>query len=103
MPHAFRVLKRLQKAGHKLILNTCREDGEGPKRNKHYLSEAIEFCRINGVTFVSHNENRLEDEFRESNLRRKVYANIYIDDRNLNGFPGWLAVELAILGDNEEI
>ncbi len=99
LPGAVRVLKRLQSSGHRLILNTCREDNEGPLRNKKYLSEAVVACNNVGVDFVSVNENRVEDEFRSSELRRKVYADIYIDDRNLGGFPGWDAVEMTIFGN----
>lgn len=93
MPEAFEVMKELIAAGHRLILNTCREDE--PRRK--YLTEAVEFCKENGVTFVSVNCNRPEDEFR-SVPGRKVYANIYIDDRNLGGFPGWAEVRRIILG-----
>lgn len=89
-PYAFQVMKKLQKMGHRLILNTCRED-EGYNIEKQYLSEAVAFCKANGVEFVSHNCNADEDEFRhpELSLSRKVYATMYIDDRNFGGFPGW--------------
>ncbi len=83
---AMETLRDLIAAGHRLILNTCREDCEKRK----YLLEAVQFCKENGVEFVSVNENSLDDDFRDENyLRRKVYANFYIDDRNLRGFPGW--------------
>lgn len=90
---AFEVMQDLQKAGHRLILWTCREDDYKP-----YLKEAVDFCRENGVEFVSVNENRKKDEFRP-NGGRKVYADIYIDDRNLGGFPGWKAVRKLLLGE----
>tara|TARA_Y100000034_G_scaffold104648_1_gene131366 strand:- start:22910 stop:23272 length:363 start_codon:yes stop_codon:yes gene_type:complete len=92
MPHAFEVMKELQEAGFKLILNTCRED-HGKKK---YLTEAVEFCKKHGVEFRSVNETRLEDEFRPEG-GRKVYAKVYIDDRNLGGFPGWLEVKKILL------
>lgn len=87
LPAAFDVLKRIQAAGHRLILNTCREDGK-----RKYLTEAVDFCRDNGIEFVSVNENAPEDDFREEKLKRKVYASLYIDDRNFGGFPGWLKI-----------
>ncbi len=89
LPGAFETMKDLVASGHRLVLNTCREDC--PRRQ--YLTEAVRFCRDNGVEFVSVNETSLEDDFRyERGLRRKVYANCYIDDTNLGGFPGWEAV-----------
>lgn len=94
-PFAFEVMKKLQKAGHKLILNTCREN-DGLKIDKQYLTDAVDFCKKNGIEFRSINQTHKEDEFRP-NGGRKVYADIYIDDRNLGGFPGWLAVEKIIL------
>lgn len=95
MPKAFEVMKKLQKAGYGLILNTCRENDK--KRN--YLDEAVDFCKENGIIFRSVNENLLEDDFREGKLRRKVYGHYYIDDRNLGGFPGWDEVEKILLKD----
>lgn len=95
-PHAFEVMKELQEAGFTLILWTCRENN-GHKINEQYLTDAIEFCKEGGIEFRSVNETRLEDEFRPEG-GRKVYASIYIDDRNLGGFPGWLEVRKMLLG-----
>jgi hypothetical protein len=85
---AMETLRELANLGHRLILNTCREDT--PKRK--YLTEAVEFCKEHDVEFVSVNENSLDDDFRDSGLRRKVYANTYIDDRNVGGFIGWVRI-----------
>lgn len=96
-PHAFEVLLALQAAGAKLILNTCREDEDRRK----FLTEAVNFCKNKGVEFISVNENRLEDDFRDNPnyLRRKPYAHIYIDDRNFGGFPGWEVIGKVLLQD----
>jgi hypothetical protein len=95
LPHAERVAQRLCDAGHRLILNTCREN----ERRRKYLAEAVEHCERHGITFVSVNENRPEDDFRE-NGGRKVYAHLYIDDRNIplghlpgQPCPNWLLIE----------
>ena len=86
---AMETCQDLIAAGHRLVLNTCREDC----KKRKYLTEAEAFCREHGVEFVSVNENHLDDEFRDENYpRRKVYAHYYIDDRNLGGFPGWAMV-----------
>jgi hypothetical protein len=92
---AFEVLKELKVAGWKLILYTCREDEKRP-----YLTEAVEFCRQNGVEFDGVNATPLDFEFRdEKSPRRKPFATVYIDDRNLGGFPGWDAVRQILLGE----
>lgn len=100
LPHAFRVLKRLQDAGHRLVLLTCREN----EKNRGYLDEAIDYCREHGINFVSANENRREDDFRDHNMVlggcRKVYADYYIDDRIIGGFPGWLEIERFFFGNH---
>lgn len=79
--HAFTTLNALQKAGHRLILWTYRSGLQ--------LKEAVEFCRKNGVEFYAVNRSYYEEQFDETYLSRKVYADIYIDDRNLGGFVEW--------------
>lgn len=78
---AFETLKQLQKQGHKLILWTYRC---GEK-----LNEAVEYCRKNGIEFYAVNKNYPEEKFNEDEISRKIYADVYIDDRNIGGFPGW--------------
>lgn len=83
---AFETLKAMKEAGWKLILSTCRED----EKKRAYLTEAVEFCKSHGVEFDGVNTTPMDLEFRdESSLRRKPFAHVYIDDRNLGGFPGW--------------
>ena len=96
MPDAFRVMKRLQENGYKLVLWTCRED-EGYKIDKQFLTQAVEFCRENGIEFDGVNEGLPEDEFRPEGVLRRKHGKLVIDDRNFGGFPGWLAVEAALL------
>jgi hydroxymethylpyrimidine pyrophosphatase-like HAD family hydrolase len=79
-PFAFDSLKRLISEGHQIILWTSRK-GES-------LKAAVEFCRQNGVEFYAVNKNFPEEEWTED-ISRKIVADIYIDDRNLGGFPGW--------------
>lgn len=80
MLFAFDTLKALQKKGHRLILWTFRT-------GKH-LEEAISFCRQNGVEFYAVNRSFPEEEFSER-ISRKINADLFIDDRNFGGFPGW--------------
>lgn len=95
LPDALRVLRRLLDEGNWLILNTCREDL--PERK--YLTEAVEFCKGHGITFLSHNENHHKEVLTKDQdvWSRKVLAHVYIDDRNLGGFPGWKIVEEQLL------
>lgn len=77
---AFITLKELQKRGALLLLWTYREGAE--------LEEAVEFCRKNGIEFYAVNKNYPEEQPADNNPR-KLNADIFIDDRNVGGFPGW--------------
>ncbi len=83
MLFAFLTLKELNKKGARLILWTFRSGKE--------LDEAVEFCRKNGVEFYAVNKNYPE-EIMNDTVSRKIDADIFIDDRNLGGFPGWSEV-----------
>jgi len=80
---AFQTLRELEKMGARLILWTFRTGKE--------LDEAVEFCRKNGIEFYAVNKNYPEEVFDE-NVSRKIDADIYIDDKNVGGFPGWSEV-----------
>lgn len=80
MVFAFDTLRALQKKGHKLILWTYREGKT--------LREAVEFCKKNGIEFYAVNNSYPEEKL-TSEVSRKINADIFIDDRNIGGFPGW--------------
>jgi hypothetical protein len=80
---AFLTLKELAKKGARLILWTFRTGKE--------LEDAVEFCRKNGVEFYAVNKNYPEEIMNET-VGRKIDADIFIDDRNIGGFPGWSEV-----------
>jgi len=88
MPHAFEVMKELQAAGHRLVLWTCREGKD--------KQDAIDFCKLNGVEFVSHNINTKEDAYMWP-PSTKILTDVFIDDKNLGGFPGWEKVREMLL------
>lgn len=67
------LLKRLQKQGVKIILWTCR-CGER-------LEEAVEWCASFGLCFDRVNENVKEILERYGGDSRKIYADVYIDDK----------------------
>lgn len=88
VPHAVRVMKRLQKHGHKLILYTMRANdkplGKPPSSpeikaavGESFLSDAVIYCAAKGIIFWGINENPEQGSWTSS---PKAYANIYIDD-----------------------
>jgi hydroxymethylpyrimidine pyrophosphatase-like HAD family hydrolase len=93
VPNAIDTLRLLKKRGHQLILWTYRT-GE-------LLEEAVEFCRDNGLEFYAVNQNFPEECFDES-VSRKIYADIYIDDRNVGENPEWNEIFQMIEGIYEE-
>jgi hypothetical protein len=80
---AFLTLKELNKKGARLILWTFRTGKE--------LEDAVEYCRKNGVEFYAVNKNYPEEVMNET-ISRKINADIFIDDKNIGGFPGWSMV-----------
>ncbi len=64
--------------GVKVILWTCRS-GE-------YLDQAVEFCKEHGLEFDAINENLPEIIEHMGGDTRKIYADIYIDDKSNTHF-----------------
>ena len=71
-------LRALREDGHKVILWTCRENTA--------LSEAVVFCQAYGLIFDAVNDNLPEVKERIKGNPRKIIADLYIDDRNYDGF-----------------
>lgn len=65
----------LKEAGHTLILWSCREGKE--------LYEAVQWCAERGLEFDYVNRNTPEIIEAFGRDPRKIFANYYIDDRNL--------------------
>ncbi len=80
MLFSFETLKKLQEAGHRLILWTYRAGSK--------LDEAVTFCEDNGIYFYAVNKSFPEEEF-NGKYSRKINADLFIDDRNIGGFIGW--------------
>lgn len=105
---AFETLKQLEKLGHQLVLWTYRHGKE--------LDEAVAYCKKKGLTFYAVNKSYPEEVFDENEMSRKLDVDIWIDDRNIGGFPGWSEIwqllnpdfadseinELSILTANNE-
>lgn len=74
-------LKRDKQDSVKLILWTCR-DNNTPER---HLDRAVAFCKEQGLEFDAVNENLPEVKaLFGNNDTRKVYADKYLDDKNLS-------------------
>jgi hydroxymethylpyrimidine pyrophosphatase-like HAD family hydrolase len=80
MPFAFDTLRQLQSDGHTIILWTYRAGKD--------LEDAVDYCKANGMEFYAVNQN-YPGEIIDEKVSRKIYADVYIDDRNIGGFPGW--------------
>ena len=78
---AFETLRQLQSDGYRLTLWTY--------RSGKALDEAVEFCKKNGIEFYAINNSFDGEDFDKTKQSRKINADIFIDDRNLGGFPGW--------------
>ncbi len=90
MMFAFETLKMMQNDGHRLILWTYRS---GPK-----LEEAVAFCKKKGIEFYAVNNSFPAEEFESEKISRKIHADIFIDDRNFAGFPGWGVIYQELRG-----
>ena len=67
-------LKALKSYGCKLILWTCRSGKQ--------LEEALELCDKLGLEFDAVNDNLPEIVEKYGNNSRKIFADIYLDDRS---------------------
>jgi len=91
---AFETMKKLQEDGHRLILWTY--------RSGKYLKEAVAFCKENGIEFYAVNKS-YEDEVLDETKSRKIYADLFIDDRNIGGILGWGEVYQLITNEIPDI
>ena len=81
MPGARKSLEELRERGHYLIIWTCRTGDRLLEAVNWLLEEGIPFDRVN-----DHNQDNLA-LYGDGGM--KVYADVYIDDKNLGGFDGW--------------
>jgi hydroxymethylpyrimidine pyrophosphatase-like HAD family hydrolase len=89
LPQAKVAINKLHEMGHFIIIWTCRGD--------HTLVEMIEFLKKNDVRFHKVNENA-PYEIIGFIPAPKIYADIYIDDRNLGGLFQWSDIFKMITG-----
>jgi|GEM_PF-3232634 len=80
-PYAKKYMKKLKDDGHYLIIWTCREGDT--------LTEAINWLLSQDIPFDRVNDHELENKARYGGKTRKVYAHLYIDDKQVGGLPTW--------------
>ena len=91
MPNAIRTLMDLQNTGHLIIIWTC--------RCYPYLTPMIEWLGLRGFKPDGVNCNAYNTPLF---AYPKILADVYIDDRNLGGFPGWDKVREIYLPEIKE-
>ena len=94
IPGAYTALQKLHKAGHKIIINSCRA-GMAEREMKLWLV-------ANNIPFDAVNENlpeRLEEYGEDC---RKISADVYIDDKGFGCRIDWPAICSVILMEDEE-
>lgn len=85
-PHAREVINNLYNQGHTIIIWTCRS-GDHEQMAAMYLRDM-------GVKFHHINENHPENIVQYDSDSRKIFADIYIDDKQLGGLPeSWLTID----------
>ena len=88
-PHAREVINNLYNEGHFIIIWTC--------RSGHHEQMASMYLREMGVKFHHINENHPENIVQYDSDSRKIFADIYIDDKQLGGLPeSWLEIETIL-------
>lgn len=70
------VINSLYSQGHTIIINSC--------RNNASQKQAVDYLNSSGVKFHYFNENCPSIISKFGGDTRKIYANLYIDDRNPN-------------------
>jgi histidinol phosphatase-like enzyme len=98
MPGAKETIKDLYEAGYQLILWTARTDAYiyPPTGESEFLQKAKDFLEENNMLHYFKTVNTNIDPNADC---RKVYCHMFIDDRNLGGFPGWGFVRKELLND----
>lgn len=79
--NAKECMQRLKNDGHYLIIWTCRC---GDRQ-----TEAINWLLEKGIPFDRINEHEPENLAKYETNARKVYAHLYVDDRQIGGLPPW--------------
>ncbi len=81
VPGAKEAICKLKEAGHYIIINTCRTEDT--------LLDAINWLLRQGIPFDRVNDNEPVNVEAYGSNSRKIYADVYVDDRQVGGLPAW--------------
>lgn len=84
VPGALGAMRELHDDGHYLIIWTCRQGTP--------LTTAINWLLEQGIPFDRINDDAPHSVETFGEPSKKVYADVYVDDKQIGGFPGWEAV-----------
>lgn len=97
VPHAGRVMRRIKDNGGQISIWTCRTGAP--------LEDARHFLESNNIPYDLMNEPFPEIAELFGGSGRKIFADIYIDDKGVdtiaNGGIDWLKIENMIFDDNK--
>jgi len=93
-PGAKRVLNKWAEEGISVIIWTCRQQVDRELGGQADTFAVRKFLDDNGIMYDAVNEQSPKIPFRLHCA--KVFADLYIDDRNMGGFPGWTFTEKAV-------
>ncbi|MDR0937969.1 MAG: HAD hydrolase family protein [Mediterranea sp.] len=78
---AVEAMRKLRDDGHYLIINTCREGT--------HQTEMVNWLRERQIPFHRVNDNAPDHVGKYGGNCRKIYAHLYVDDRQVGGLPAW--------------
>ena len=79
--NSIEYMEKLHQDGHYLIIWTCREGDS--------LLEAINWLKEVGIPFDRVNDHEPKNKAQYGGTTRKIYADVYVDDRQIGGLPTW--------------
>lgn len=82
------VISELRQDGHYIIIWTC--------RNNEDLDQAISYLIENNIEFDRINDNHPYNIDLYNSNCRKVYADVYVDDRQIGQLPSWREIKQYI-------
>ena len=96
LPGAKETLNHWNSLGYDVIIWTCRNQSEPhhPEWTEAHIGAVKDFLDKNEIKYTTINSDSPNISFWLQ--ARKVYADVYIDDRNLGGFPGWYTARAMV-------
>lgn len=79
--NAAKCMQQIRRDGHYIIINTCRQGD--------YLISAVNWLLEQQIPFDRVNDNHPDNTAKYGTNSRKIYAHVYIDDRQVGGLPPW--------------